>query len=545
MSLPFIFKIDFLLEGKTFRSSRFYPSKVPFLIKAYTYSRLPKVKMEFLKPSQIDHFERLLSILEVSGFACDFSVMGSGKTHVACAIAGVTGLSLFVLGPRGSLTHWEKTARGMGAQIAFTCTYESLRSVRGCQPKNGYLKRYDYNDGTTDFAVTDSFRDLSNKGILLVCDECQKIKNDSCQNKAVRALVRCILEEGGITRLLLLSGSPFEEAKHAINFFRFMGFITHPMLYNITKTGEFIPLGLNELITNLEELDPEETEKLVLECTPFNKQNVSEFCFLAFTEIIVPLFTSAMPSPVIDYPKDVGNGYYRFEEETQREKLIAAIHQLEKASAYNSGNGTVDYGNANMGMITIALKEIESAKVPLFIRKARENLSSDPKCKVVLFFNYTSSVDEVVEALGKDYETVVYDGRLNTRKQEDKALSAFQNGSARLFVGNLKKGGIAISLHDTEGDKPRYCYISPTYSIIDMHQASNRVWRYGIKSAATIRIVYGFIGEGILRMKESKILNALSRKTENMKKILKQQAKEGVLFPGEYPEYIEEDISRY
>lgn len=494
--------------------------------------------MEFLKPSQTPHCNRLLDILEESLFACDFSVMGAGKTWVGNAIGVETGLPLMVLGPRGSLTNWETVGDDMGGQVIFTSTYESLRSIRGCQPKHGYLQRYDYEDGSVGFAPTKAFRDLAKEGIILICDECQKIKNSSDQTKAVRALVREILDNGGKSRLMLLSGSPFEESKHALNFFRFVGFVTHPKMYNISKSGDFTPLGLAELIDNLNHYAPEEVEQLVITHSPFTKKSVGEFVFAAFTEIIVPFFSSAMPSPAVDFRKDVGNGYYRFETEEEATELINAIQGLQRAAAFNPREGTINYDNNNMGIVTTALRRVELAKVPLFARKTRETLAATEKGKVVIFFNYTEPIDRLRTLLA-EFDPIVYDGRLTSRKQEDAAIAAFQTGGHRVLIANLKKGGITINLHDTIGDEPRTTYMSPTFSILDMHQASARTYRQGLKSDAIIRAVYGEVGTEDMRILESRILAALSRKTENLKKILIQQAKEGVLFPGEYPDIHE------
>jgi len=494
--------------------------------------------MEFLKPSQIAHCNRLLDILEESLFACDLSVMGAGKTWVSSVIGAETGLPLFVLGPRGSLTNWENIAKLVGARIIFTSTYESLRSVRGCQPKHGYLTRFDSKDGNVSFKATEAFRDLIKDGLILVCDECQKIKNDSNQTRAVGALVREILDYGGKSRLLFLSGSPFEEAKHALNFFRLIGFITQTKLYNTNKKGDFIPLGLTELIESLSFLSPKNLEELVIRHSPFSKNNVREFVFDAFAEIIVPYFSSAMPSPAMDLCKNVRNGYYLFEKEEEAQELIDAIETLRIITNYRKDDETVVYNRKNMGAVTMSLMRIELAKVSLFHRKAREILEANKKAKVVIFVNYRETIDRLVQLLS-DYDPIVYDGRLRNRKQENDAIAAFQDGPCRLFIGILKKGGYAINLHDTRGDEPRFTLISPTFSILDMHQASGRTYRQGLKSDADITVVYGEVGTADMRVLESRILSALSRKTENLKRILVVQAKEGVLFPGDYPEFHE------
>src|SRR5665647_2300326 len=98
--------------------------------------------MELLKPQQQPHCDRLLDILEDSLFACDLSVMGSGKTWVACAASAETGLPMIIFCPRGSITDWETTANAVGAKYLHIGTYASFRSIKGCQPKHGLLHRF-------------------------------------------------------------------------------------------------------------------------------------------------------------------------------------------------------------------------------------------------------------------------------------------------------------------------------------------------------------------------------------------------------------------
>lgn len=574
--------------------------------------------MEFLKPSQIQHTKRLINILLDSPFACDFSVMGAGKTYVANAIGIELGLPLFVLGQRGSLNKWESTGNEMDQKLGrqaepnvkVTLTYDSLRSVKNHQPKNGYLTRYDFTDAPTEFIVTDKFIQLVESGIILVVDECQKIKNNGDQTRAVRALINEIVKSEGYSRILFLSGTPFEKDELAINFFHTIGFCSdtnlvtekkknkselnqelfEELLHNLRScygiVGNRDPYqiikeldlssyqeeaiadlrvmrdqrrineeNLTEIIPRLEairnEIDISELIRVLknfrqricldrIRNNPnyrnINTKNINKFLFELFTEIIVPFFSSAMSSPVMDFKKDVGNGYFVFKGPDAEEKireLSLSIQDLQKASAYDSEQ----YGHRiDFGKITLALERIEQAKIPLFVRIVKEELSKGEKNKVIIFVNYHKTIDSLCQEL-EEYEPLVYDGRLTNRKQENDVIEAFNNGGKRLLIANLKKGGVSISLHDTKGDEPRTSFISPNYSILDMHQASGRTYRENTKSDVVIRVVYGQIPGENESKKEQKILNSLARKTGNLKQILKVQAAEGVLFPGEYPEY--------
>lgn len=503
--------------------------------------------MQFLKPSQIYHTQRLIDIRKknISPFICDFSVPGAGKTHVANAIGVELNIPLFVLCLRGCIKHWEDVGDEMDKQLGrstctnvmYAITYESLRSTTGRQPKHGYLTRTDSADGKVEFEVTSEFKKLVNSGIILVLDECQKIKNVSDQTIAVRVLINEILSrpETGST-VLFLSGTPFEEAEHAINFFRTIGFIKSDKLFEINRgTKELIPIGLKELIEKVKPFDDQEVEDLVLGHTPYDHKKVKDLVISIFGQIIVPHFSSSMPSPIIDYTKDVGNGFYNFVGETSEkdaEGLLKAISYLQDLVSGTKRQELAVKGFL-LSEITTTLREIELAKVPLFHRIAVEALAKGEKNKVVFFLNYRESIDRLSSLL-VDHKPLVYDGRLTNPRQETEILDAFNKQGRRLLIASLRKGGLGISLHDTIGDEPRESYISPTYSFIDMHQASNRIYRQGLMSNAFVRVVYGEVGRI-----ESHLLNILNRKTENLKKILRIQAQEGLPFPGEYPAYHE------
>lgn len=495
--------------------------------------------MELLYPQQKTHCERLLKILEHSLFACDFSVPGAGKTAVGAAIASILYLPLFVVGPRQAIMTWEDFAESFEVRIIHATSYDSLRSVKGKQPKHGYLKRIDLEKGV-EFSPTLKLKKLIDNGVLIIIDECQGVKNASAQGKAVKGLLSYLFE-GGNSRVLFLSGFPLEEHDHTVNFFRILGFIQHPMLYTM-HDGEFIPLGIKELVLNLES---DETAEIVKEFLPLDRNNVKALVFELFVEIIKPYFTSTMPSPIVKFKRDVGNGFYKI---SDKEALIKAILQLQRATAYDTETDSIDK-KLNFTAIQKALVFLEAVKLEIFARVAlcvlegRKIPGEDFSLKnasVVLFVNFSKTIDDLVEILkGRGYNLLTYDGQLKKLHQERKVISTFQNGDSRLLIANIKKGGVSISLHDLVGNRPRFALMSPNFSISSLHQASNRIYRQGLKSRAVARAVYGNIEVNGDRLLETKILSALARKTGNVKRVLTRQVDEGILFPGEYPEYIE------
>ena len=123
--------------------------------------------------------------------------------------------------------------------------------------------------------------------------------------------------------------------------------------------------------------------------------------------MIKPAMASTMIPMKIPVRLTKKNGYYGMTEE-QNHQLDAAVEELENVTNFNKETGTVEYtavgkSDSSFAKITKALMSIERAKIELFVRLANEYLHSNPKMKVVLCFNYTSTIDCVQHKL-KDYE---------------------------------------------------------------------------------------------------------------------------------------------
>jgi len=82
--------------------------------------------------------------------------------------------------------------------------------------------------------------------------------------------------------------------------------------------------------------------------------------------------------------------------------------------------------------------------------------------------------------------------------------------------------------------------MSPSYSVLKLHQASGRIIRTGSKSLGTVRMLYGkYCGSDDVDEREQRIADALSRKTKTLSSLLDQAVKDGIKFPGEYVPIIE------
>jgi len=118
-----------------------------------------------LRDYQIEHYNNIANIFSTSIFAIDTSTMRRGKSYVAYKIFQEMGFSNgIVICPATVLSVWEKINTSFVSNNLDINSYESWRSIKGNQPKHGFLKR---NDDT--FEVTDKFLSLLDDGLFFIC----------------------------------------------------------------------------------------------------------------------------------------------------------------------------------------------------------------------------------------------------------------------------------------------------------------------------------------------------------------------------------------
>ena len=185
--------------------------------------------------------------------------------------------------------------------------------------------------------------------------------------------------------------------------------------------------------------------------------------------------------------------------------------------------------------ITTALLITQNAKYEIFARCAKYILNTNKTNKVVLFFDYDKPINNAYDLLIK-YNPVIINGKVN-KKLRPALISKFQepNSESRLLIFNMSVGCEGISLDDTNGNFKRYVFGAPNYYIMRMHQMSRRFYRASTKSEPIIYYIYGICG-----MEETSIINSLAKKNNVMKETLLLQVDEGIVFPGDYPQLIEQ-----
>lgn len=495
---------------------------------------------------QVPHVDRLLQILTTSHGANDTSATGSGKTIVACSIAYQWNYPyVLVFGPKSIKRKWETTGKEYGINVIFM-TYAKLRGKN-----NPYLRRVG-----TQIIATQAFLNLVRAGLLLVSDETSCLKNDSEQSRCFHVLVQALASMQSPSRVLLLSATPIDKPKQAESLLKSLGLITYNKLYEYEQdTRTYTLLGLQQIIDIATTVDPEKTAEIVPEY--IDRKNAHRICYELYRQIIKDCVTSSTPPR--DPMSTVQNGYYRMSSKDEQ-KLRDGVDKLKGAVKFQEGNVSLGTDKQSWGALTLAMQAIERAKRNTFIRLAERDLETDPQCKVVICYNYLDNIHKTAKKLQR-FNPLVLTGETTNDDDRWSLITAFQEPSTRyrLFIMNTRVGATGIDLDDIDGNFPRKMYVVPTYNLIDIHQCTGRVDRANTKSIAEINLVYGQIGTSAIPVAtlrrsalpisngsprspsiqnlEQKIFDALAKKSEVVSSVL--YSSEKIVFPGEYPTYIE------
>lgn len=500
-------------------------------------SKASKSKIEklYLRETQEPHVERLEEILSEQYCAFDMSSLGSGKTYTTSELSlRLEFPHVIVVCPASLEAKW-RMMRKYGIKIDHVISYQSLRSRVNAIPRHGLLQRHDTIEEGTFFTATQLYNKYIDEGCLVVFDEVQHIKNKNDQFYACQALTTSILRSGGISRFIFLSGTPIDKEEQSIHMMQLMGMIRSQKMYIFSKEENRLKLvGAQELVDFCKTIDPSSTLDF-LRLHPFNKDNVRHNCYLMFQRIVKKSIAAAMPSPALEI--DVKNGYFNIVREEDKQKLIKGIMSLQSSVMYNEKDQSINIAKGTFASINPALKAIESSKINDMIRIAKAQLDKDPMCKVGVFCNFLESIDKLQSSLEK-YNPIVLRGSVNKNKRQD-LIDKFQADSndCRVVIGLISVVATGIDLDDKFGNRPRFAYAIPNYSILNLHQLTRRFIRLDSMSVPVFRFFYGKVSR-----KELSVLNSLARKSNVLSDTLESQVvTENLKFPGELPVEEEQD----
>lgn len=475
-----------------------------------------------LLPYQVNHFYRIMDILDHRPAYLDTSNMGLGKSELSKLIALERKLSVVVICPLSIMGAWKSKCREYNLPLKEILTYQKLRGTIRQKSKKATLNHKLLTcDDDGVYQTTEYFQELVRQGILLIFDEIVYIKNQTAQLSASFALVQGLIREKNSSRIALLSALPGESDTNVESILKMLGIIKHDKLYHYNpKTYAYELLGMNDVILKCQELNPQETDKIVRNII-INKHTIYPLCLKLFTDILKKAYLSSMTKS-FTLCADIKNGFYNISTKSM-EIFSQGLKFLE---LYAQGQRKQD-GHRSMILL-------EWARLPTFYRLAVHTLTKYPQDKVIIYLNYTKHLNLLYQAL-LSYRPLLFNGKTKNEERVN-ILEKFQspNNEYRLLIINLLAGGIGLDLDDTDGRFRRWVFINPSYFFNAIHQTTGRTTRPLTKSRAINRFVY---------MKncpeELKILDTLSHKSEKARNILYDAS--DIVFPDDYPSVYEED----
>jgi hypothetical protein len=526
---------------------------------------------------QVVHANILLNYLSRNFYAIDLSMLGSGKTYTTSYIYQTLLKDnkikhIIIISPKSVQTKWMEIEQEYGIKIYQNTSFRSLIGVKFKQPKHGLLKRRDYmkqiiqdNNQTRDmekcdYTCTTEYLNLIKEGVLLVIDEIQNIKNVNNQSDACKTLIKAIDDDfnnGGNSRLLLLSGSPIDKEYQVVTLFKSLNIMKEDRLSVMNpQTYEKMWRGMQEIedyclkFKSRDEIMHIRYGRLNRTSTPYNLRpynylehnhfyvNEENYCYKLFQNVIKPNLSNAMSCKLDKYKIHKLNSFYRMTNETDLALLKKGIELLKKSTGFNNNTNTIHFGNngaeALIG-IQRALTMIETSKINLFARIIREVLDNYPNHKVVMGVNYTATINDLMVLLS-DYNPLMMNGSISM-KNRLQIINNFQqdNNNYRLLIANSSVICCGIDLNDKFGTHERVCFVSPNYKTIELYQLSHRFQRIDTKSNSLLNLTF------VKDNAENRILNSLTRKGQIMKEVTEKQAEEGIIFPCDFETYYEPD----
>lgn len=417
---------------------------------------------------QFKHVERLVDSLYLNGYAVDMSETGTGKTYAAAAVIRELNRPFAVICPKSVIHQWEKILSSFKIKAIAVIGYEKIG--RG---NTKYLKWENLQDPMQPFnenAKREMPEFKFGANTLVVLDEGHKCKGTNTTNSWMMVALK-IQGYKVLVSSATVATSPLE--------MRAFGFLSN--LHALYNFRDFCRMHGAELMPQFGAM----TFGINSERAKRSMMELNEYFFnttKSASRMKVEDFGKQFPeSHIVAEAYDLGSNTSN----------IQAVYDDMEAELAKLEERCENYSEHVFAAMMEARRKAELCKVPLFLEMV-EDLYDEGK-SVVLFLNFTDSVDAVVKRLNKmpkfnNTVGFIVGGQSDKNRVAD--INAFQADNKRILVVNIAAGGTGVSLHDLNGKFPRASIISPNWSAYNMRQALGRIWRLEGKTKSYQRIVY-------------------------------------------------------
>lgn len=367
--------------------------------------------------------------------------MGLGKTVVTVIAALEANVKkVLIICPATLKINWKREIENYSKKNVYIAEGKNLE-----EDNDFIIINYDIIKNFHDPKRKDESKILRANFDLVVIDEAHYIKNA----QAIRTkLINDIVKDVG--RLWLLTGTPM--TSRPIDYYNLLHLVDSPvsknwMAYVIRYcSGYQFKVGGKKIwnvtgASNLEELR-DRTSNTILRRL---KENV------------------------LDLPEKIITPVYLRLKSNEYEELMGEYYNWYEKNPNESSSLTVQFTK-----LTKVRQVIANEKINYTIEIA-ENILEQGK-KVIIFCNFTESLNKIIEHFGKI--AVKVDGSM-TKNDRQYSVDQFQeNEKIKVFVGNIKAAGVGLTLTAAES----VIFNDLSFLPSDHAQAEDRAYRYGQKN---------------------------------------------------------------
>jgi len=390
--------------------------------------------------------------------------MGLGKTTSSIVAALESGAKkILIICPATLKINWKREIENYSDRSIFIAEGKQFSTEH-----DFVIINYDIIKNFHDDKKKDESQILGANFDLVVIDEAHYIKNAQAQRtKLINDFVK------KIDRLWLLTGTPL--TSRPIDYYNLLSLIDSPVAKNWMAyvirycQGYQFKVGPRKVwnvmgASNLEELR-DRTSGLTL-------RRLKEDVLDLPDKIITPIYLRLKSK---EYEEVMGEYYNWYEKNPEESKSL-----------------TVQFTK-----LTKVRQIIANEKITQTIELAENILEQDKK--VIIFCNFTESLNKIVEHFGKS--AVKVDGSMSKTERQHSVDEFQDNPKVKVFVGNIKAAGVGLTLTSAEAVIMNDLSFLPS----DHSQSEDRAYRYGQKNNV---LVYYPIFENTIEGIIYDILNA-------------------------------------
>ena len=437
--------------------------------KIYSKTVLSNATKQKLLSYQESHVVRLISILLENSVALDASDTGIGKTYVASATCKELGRKPIIVCPKTLIFNWMNVLSFFGVKHYDIVNYETFKNGKTyrnikCKSriKSPFLDIVD-SDPENPHKIIHEWKVPHDA--IVIFDEAHRCKDPKTDNGKLLISTKQLIQQK--IPVIILSATICEKITDMKIPFYLFGFI--PSIRNF-----------NHYIGTLKQKYSKYRIK------KNNYQHISEYKIARENAQAMMIYEEIKDFTSRIRIKDLGDKFplnqwcaqmFIAEESDKIAEAYDQIAVLMEALKNNPGQN-------HLAKIQKLKQEIEFRKVPIFIEQAQ--LYLDEGKSVIIFVNYLDTLHILAKEL--NIKCKIYGDQSMEERQE--AIDLFQSNEERIIIGQIRAGGIGISLHDLHGEHPRVTLINYPDSASDLLQALGRAPRAGAKSAVLQRIIF-------------------------------------------------------